>query len=477
MQKKHPIVTTFSSEELDRLVNTVAFSVSPRQYRFTSAILPELSHIVNYSLLYESLPDLHRPKFVSPLELKNGDILKFSDYRECGTYYCLWLAKNLFPQDLNQEYLDSLASDRTHGRNDVSSAGPFSYTSLPIDLKVSFMPKPVIMRASVDSYPHRFARDDPRVGSEGGDFHLYVFSHLDEYGFGGTTATSMAPEQYFQAVKIESPSFVMLDPLLVHSQSYYGHLLHFLKEQRPEHKINPCFPTDYILHIGGVKPATWNPETKTYDAQELAQHANAVTLIPIDMANDALINSGCSSSTVTRNVLNNLSKLAHEKPELFDGGPERELNLFYEIRNIFYQHFLVVSGRSQSSFDPENPLPLYNEDYLRYQDHVKRFFVSHTATIEWKPSHEALVPTYYVPQPYNLYSQQCQSRFEKEIEAELAAEAAASMTSNAVVSDSSVEPRVAISAKIKAQMEIQSRLQRRISESWAALTEADKQVR
>eukprot|EP01033_Poteriospumella_lacustris_P015412 gene15412-11019_t len=423
MPAKHPLSTTFPADELDRLLNSVAFSVSPRQYRFTSAQLPEQSHVVNYSLLYESLPDAHRPKFVSPSELKNGDILKFSDYRECGTFYCLWLAKNLFPQDL-QGFLKSLESGGgADGSNDADSTTPFSHCSLPIDLQVSFMPKPVVMEATVDTYPHRFPRDDPRVGSEGGDFHLYVFCHLDEYGFGGTTATSMASEKYFQAVKIESPSFVLLDPLLIHSQSYYGQLLRYMKEQRPEHQLNPCFPHDYILRIHRVQPATWNAETHSYDADELAQHANAVTLIPIDLADEAIINSGCSSSTVTAEVLQTLTQMAEEDPDMVDGIPAQAINLFYEIRNLFHQHFLVVSGRSPSTTtttlhaaeSQQSPLPLYNEVYLRYSDRLKHFFVAQTATIEWKPPHEPFVPRYYVPQPFNVYSQQVRSRLEKEI--------------------------------------------------------------
>jgi hypothetical protein len=36
-------------------------------------------------------------------QLKNGDILQFSDYRECGTYYCIWLTKGLVDNELVNE--------------------------------------------------------------------------------------------------------------------------------------------------------------------------------------------------------------------------------------------------------------------------------------------------------------------------------------------------------------------------------------
>lgn len=438
-----------------------------------------MAHIVNYSLLYEALsgnPN-QRSKLVPPSELKNGDILQLTDYRECDTYFCLWLAKDLFPQDLTK-YLQELENrDNEAGEvNAPSEETTHSFTSLPLDIPVDFRPTEVLTEASTDVFfPPRLPREDVRVGGQdGGQFHLYVFSHLDEYGFGGTTATSMAYPEYFRAIKTERASYLMVDPLLVHSRSYYGQLLELFKEQAIDYQANPCYPVDYIAQIDQLKPATWNSDTKAYNKAELLTHLKSITLFPIDMAASVLATGGCASSTVTTPDLTTLVHLQEDSPDLIEVGPIHSLNLFYEIRNVLYQHLWAISRRSEtpaeslpSPLPSPLPLPLYNEEYIRFPDRLSKFFITSTAIIYGDPFANESASAYYVERPYEAFVRRLGHRYRSEIIAELNA-ADPSKASSAI----SLDQR----ERVQRSNAIYKATTKRAQTAWATVSEEEKQV-
>jgi len=87
-----------SQFERDNLIATIPFVDKPRKFIFDETLpFPNSLHIVNYSEFYEALDPTIKEEnhYVAPGDLRNGDMLKFSSYRECATYYCFWLHKDL----------------------------------------------------------------------------------------------------------------------------------------------------------------------------------------------------------------------------------------------------------------------------------------------------------------------------------------------------------------------------------------------
>ena len=484
----HPLATLFSQEERDRLLNTISFSTEPRKYHLDPLPILGGPHIINYSLLLQAIPENQRSKYVGLDEIKNGDILKFSDYRECGTYYCLWLAKDLVQNktdDVEQflEELDEAVVDERgdcEGQNGIESDGTegrepkkpkHSFTSLPFDFQVSFLPKPVSIEATTDRYPHTYPRNDPHVGYPAdGSFHLYLFHHLDEYGFLGSAITSMAPETYFQAIKMESATRILLDPLLVHSQSYFGQLLQVVKENRKDIAVNPFFPFEYIAEVGDVSPsATYNSSTNKWEGKDaLMEHATSITWTPIDVADSAIVNAGCRSSTLTAKDEETMNAI---QEEIGEAGGNLGINLFYEIRNVLCRHFLAICS---SPHDVASlPLPLFNEAFLRTTDRFTKFFIVQTSELKLHPSIYEMTPSYYVERAYNIFSREHRLRIQKEVEGELNAKEATTEPPQDVVADNNFPMK---KNKHSFDHSTYREVENRLSLAWNQLEESKKNV-
>lgn len=365
----HPLAL-LSSQERDEVVGTLPYPDTTHHY-FLPETLPFPSDIViNYSQFFATIePSVRDGNYVPPSELRNGDVLQFSDYRQTSTFYVLWLAKNL--TSYTRENFESLIARRSKYGSD------YDYTQKKISCSV--------LSASVTSpsLPR-----DTLTAPDTDQYDCYVFSHLDEYGYLGTTATSMGNEAYFRAIKPERMSEVLLDPLLLHSTSFHGRLLRYVKEKRPELSANPFFPSHYIAKL--PPPPLDKISDVTSDQQEetvFDRLCEELEFIPIDVASEKL----CSGFSVNRR------------------------NPFYLIRNILYLHCTHLLHLPT----PDTPLPLINQKYHDCDD-VTKFFISNCSTILMtsSPQPSDYVPSLHLLNGYQLYSDETTEELTKHLNQE-----------------------------------------------------------
>jgi hypothetical protein len=437
------------------------------------------AHVVNYSLLLEAMSEQQRVQYVPLDQLKNGDILQFSDYRECGTYYCLWLSKDLVQNDAKeiQEFLDNLVDEEDEENEEgeavdeddeeqeakKSKKEKYHFTALPVDFQVSFMPKPVEIQATTENFPYCYQREDPHVGGSA-DYHLYLFHHLDEYGFLGTSATSMASEKYFQAIKVESSSSILLDPLLVHSKSYYGRLLEVVRERRADFAPNPFFPFEYIAEVGDVIPAKVKSATEEWDDADkdaIMEQVSSITWTPINLADGSLVNAGCKASTLTPEDEKQLITIQNAASE----EHSTKANLFYEIRNIICRHFIAISPSLTSISGVTRTLSLFDADFLGDNNRFEKFFIIHSSELRLHSSIHANIPSYYVENAYNIFASEKRLEIQCQVEAEQEAK---------VKEDIHVETQS--KAKRTFEQNTYREVQNRISLAWRELDETTKNV-
>ena len=297
----HPFAQ-LSQFERDNLIATLTFVDHPNHIFLPEQLPFPNGFIINYSQFYDYLDESVREgNYIAPEDLRNGDIVQFSEYRGCSSYYVLWLAKDL--RCWTKKQAEKFHKEKIAESKYDFTAKKLKKTSLPIDFGVSFMPKPKQAFTTKEPIPLVFPRS--YHGSHDDQQHeCYFFSHLDEYGYSGSTITSMANETYFQQTKLERHSQIWLDPLLIHSKSYYGKLIQDLKTDEVQFRENPFFPLHYIGVCDVGIPS--DPH----------QHALDIEWIPIDLAAD--------------------------DDELVTGGynyPTHNVNAFYEIRNFLFLHF------------------------------------------------------------------------------------------------------------------------------------------
>jgi hypothetical protein len=92
--------------------------------------------------------------------------------------------------------------------------------------------------------------------------------------------------------------------------------------------------------------------------------------------------------------------------EYANGGCCPDANPFYEIRNLFYQHFLFL--RNELSFDSvPAELPPRDTSFAK-ADEVTQFFINHTSRIKFEEPSYPMKPSMYVPTAFELFSQEMQ---------------------------------------------------------------------
>lgn len=248
---------------------------------YSENMLIDGAFIVNYSQMYTMLSTAIKTRFPfpEPSTMRNGDMMILGGYRGVGTYYALWLAKDLISHDeafaTTYETMIEHATPYNAGRGEGESEGPrreYNLSDYPLteqqwqklgkflkredwydhwpeglhqitdcvklqedidnedeyqdlyNLIVStYGQSPSKKRKGKMTYPTTLL---PRCAPSGvwndGDHHLYLFVHPDEMGYFAPSAFSSVKNDYFQR-EYES---IVLDPLLTHSCSYYGYILH-----------------------------------------------------------------------------------------------------------------------------------------------------------------------------------------------------------------------------------------------------------
>ncbi len=242
-------------------------------------ILIEDAFIVNYSQLYTLLSEdiKNRFPFPEPSRLCNGDMVVCGGYRGVGSYYALWLAKDLVTHDgafvtayenviqhatpyndangdgggprrvynlsdypLNEQQWKKLG--KFLKREDWYDHWPEAYHQITdckqlledIDTEEHGDLVELIAatygqsdsgkkRKNRQTYPTLVPRSNGVSGPHDDEqHHVYLFVHPDEMGYFAPSAFSSLKNDYFP----REYQSIVIDPLLTHSCSYYGAVLH-----------------------------------------------------------------------------------------------------------------------------------------------------------------------------------------------------------------------------------------------------------
>jgi hypothetical protein len=216
--------------------------------------------------------------FPDPSTLRNGDMLIFGGYRGVGSYYALWLARNLVTHD--QTFVTTYENQIQHttpasrdGNNGNGSRREYNLSDYPLNENQwkrlgKFLKRedwydhwPEAYHEITDcatllndidteehgdlieliihtygqqqkqnkkrknrqqSYPTLVPRSLEHGPYNDGNHEVYLFIYPDEMGYFAPSAFSSLKNDYFP----REYQSIILDPLLTHSCSYYGYILH-----------------------------------------------------------------------------------------------------------------------------------------------------------------------------------------------------------------------------------------------------------
>ena len=206
----------------DKLLATIEYVDHPKSFEVPGSSwigggIDVSEPIVNYSQLYLTLTNdiIETGKIPHPSTLRNGDIVAFDPgYRGVGTYYCLWLRNsNIELSTIENKSLHNETSDTQKTVNKIEKK---------------------------DNFPTFFSRESK--GSHNDNKHeCYLFQHSDEMGYAASTAVSSMNDNYFKREYLS----IFIDPILTHTQSFYGKLISECKQQE-KWINNPNFPDNYV---------------------------------------------------------------------------------------------------------------------------------------------------------------------------------------------------------------------------------------
>jgi hypothetical protein len=253
-----------TQKERDDLLSTIVYVDRPNSFLWMPDVNGEIpfadTGIVNYSRFYESLSEQARAKVPNVSNLRTGDMVIMGEYRGVGSFYVMWLRKDLTPtinasQELNAELaaLPDYANREDLPYVDVERYGltaeqwqqVFAFYEVDgwwddEDIQAQFPALLADLLADENGYLSRtiegMSRREGRAfggwvptvvprEADGphndGVHHCYLFMHPDEMGYAAPSAFSSTPAGYFE----REYASAVIDPLLTHSQSENGRLI------------------------------------------------------------------------------------------------------------------------------------------------------------------------------------------------------------------------------------------------------------
>jgi hypothetical protein len=248
----------------DKFLEQVQFVHHPRVFRIFEegnehSFGDEM--IVNYSQLYGMLAPETKSRFPFPRsdQICSGDMIDLACYRGVGVYFALWMVKdmifhpaefvkrfedeisgagpytlverNMKEYDLEEYQLDeqqwirlakALALDNWKEKFDEICDDQFLFQD--IERSEHFRNWIVSMydsRGRDSFYPALIPRHILSGKMDEDKCHLYLFCHLDEFGYLAPTAFSSLRTGYF----LREYNSIAIDPLLTHSCSFFGYLI------------------------------------------------------------------------------------------------------------------------------------------------------------------------------------------------------------------------------------------------------------
>lgn len=278
---------SLSQSQRDSLLESITFVDKPKTFPVICEAIPIQAYIVNYSQFFENLTESARETFPFPIpsNLRNGDLIRFGSYRGVGSYYVLWLAKDLISHssEFVSNYLLKLEQYKVSPAFLPQSGPAKEYSLSNYPLSQSQWTELAILFENEewwDGFEENFKNitdsetlfndvnnDDtmelielikatygkkvelplvPRLISREADgphndnfHHAYLFVHPDEMGYFAPSSFSCVNFDYFDREYYS----IILDPLLTHSASYYGKIL-----ANGTHTLNQLGSCDRFYH-------------------------------------------------------------------------------------------------------------------------------------------------------------------------------------------------------------------------------------
>ena len=219
-------LSNLTQPERDELLLTIPLVEDPQNHENFGEQPVDLGccDIINYSQVYSACKKcLSLP---NPKNFRNGDLIQDGDYRGCGTYYIIWLHKNLVNH--SEQYILNFKKKLSEcSESEVKPDVPETYRSMRK------------RNARPDSIPRHISRygDGPH---NDGDHDCYLCKHPDEFGYSPSTALSSAPNGYYRKHYFSDCESIYFDPLLTLSKSYFG-------KKIAETKLKPQFVNDLLF--------------------------------------------------------------------------------------------------------------------------------------------------------------------------------------------------------------------------------------
>lgn len=233
-----------TQDQRDELIDTISFVDEPHCFEFSTEDLRffDSLRVWNYSLFYEQLSAEAKLRVPDVANFRTGDMMMTGGYRGVGSFYGVWLHKNLFENNAVSHAADQAICERPLYRQFTGRA-PGAAAEDNDDGDDGEYDEDERGEATPTAHPRLVPREADGPHNDG-LHHFYLFSHIDEMGYSSSTAMSNAPEMYHSRCREYDCAHV--DPVLTHSKSYFGQRI---AEAAEEHEDDPQFPLGYFVNL------------------------------------------------------------------------------------------------------------------------------------------------------------------------------------------------------------------------------------